>query len=91
MKFRHRLFVFSIPFLFFLTGVLTIKDYGTSWDEPIHFYRGQALLYYFLTGKKNFDPLPVVRAHLPKFVDEDKLGKEIVEKNNEGKYQIKLK
>src|SRR3989344_5537409 len=46
-----------IPFLFFFISLITLKDYGISWDEPLHFSRGQAYFHYYLTGKKNFDNL----------------------------------
>lgn len=44
-------YILLIPLLFFLVGFITLKDYGISWDEPIHFIRGQAYLNYFLTGE----------------------------------------
>ena len=47
-----------IFFLFFTAGILTLKDYGISWDEPIHYQRGQAYLWYFLTGQKDYKKLP---------------------------------
>lgn len=43
---------------FFLLAFLTIRDYGPSWDETIHFRRGQSYLHYFLTGEKNYNSLP---------------------------------
>lgn len=45
-------------FLFLTVGILTLKDYGISWDEPVHYQRGQAYLWYFLTGQKNYQKLP---------------------------------
>lgn len=44
--------------LFFLIGLITIGDYGISWDEPEHLRRGQAYLWYFLTGKLDYNDLP---------------------------------
>jgi len=44
--------------IFFVASFLTLRDYGISWDETIHFSRGQAYLYYFLTGKTNYNDLP---------------------------------
>lgn len=38
-------------FVFFLGALFTLNDYNVSWDETIHFRRGQAYLHYFLTGK----------------------------------------
>jgi len=54
------LFAALLSLIFFLAAFLTIKDYGISWDETIHFSRGQAYLYYFLTGKTNYNDLPDV-------------------------------
>lgn len=47
--------IFIIPLAFFLVVFSTLGDYGISWDEPIHFHRGQSYLYYILTGKTKFD------------------------------------
>ncbi len=46
--------------IYFLAALFTLKDYGISWDETIHFSRGQAFLYYFLTGKTNYQDLAKV-------------------------------
>ncbi len=46
-----------ISTLFFFFGVLTLSDYGISWDSPIHFRRGQAYLNFFLNGKKDYSNL----------------------------------
>ncbi len=43
--------------IFFIFGLLTLSDYGISWDEPNHFNRGQAYLWYFLTGSQNYSNL----------------------------------
>lgn len=53
-KFAISLILF---FLFFAVGLLTLKDYGISWDEPVHYQRGQAYLWYFLTGQKDYKKL----------------------------------
>lgn len=50
--------ILLIPVFFFIVSFLTLKDYGISWDETIHFRRGQAYLHYFLTGKTNYSNLP---------------------------------
>lgn len=52
---------------FFIIGVWTIPEYGINWDEPVHYLRGQALLRYFLTGKKDYIDLPKLRIHYDKF------------------------
>jgi len=46
--------IFGIPLVFFLVSLFTLKDYGISWDEPIHFIRGQAYLHYYLTGELTY-------------------------------------
>lgn len=48
----------SLSTAFFIVLLFTLKDYGPSWDETIHFRRGQAYLHFFLTGKKTYDDLP---------------------------------
>ena len=40
--------------VFFIVGVITVKEYSINWDEPIHFFRGQDILHFYLTGKKDF-------------------------------------
>src|SRR3989339_848755 len=53
---KLRLFsIITVPILFFVIALGTIYDYGISWDEPIHLQRGQAYLYYILTGKTVYD------------------------------------
>lgn len=56
--FKIPLVVFVIPLVFLLIKLVTISDYGISWDEPEHFYRGQAYLHYFKTGSTNYKNLP---------------------------------
>lgn len=48
---------FLLSLVFFLTSFATLKDYGISWDEPTHFKRGQAYLWYFLTGDNDYRKL----------------------------------
>lgn len=64
---------------FFVLGIATLKDYGINWDEPIHFSRGQAYLYYLTTGKTEYENLPpyVVRGKV--FDEEGKPTKEEAE------------
>lgn len=53
-------FVLALSFAsaFFIIAFATLKDYGVSWDEAIHFRRGQAYLHYFLTRETNYENLP---------------------------------
>lgn len=43
--------------IYFSILLLTLGDYNVSWDETIHFRRGQAYLHYFLTGRENYSDL----------------------------------
>lgn len=54
MKLKKLLLILLVPFIFLFFQLITIQDYGISWDEPIHFTRGQAYLHYFLTGERTY-------------------------------------
>ena len=47
----------GLAFIFFLVTFFTLWDYGPSWDETLHFSRGQVYLNFFLTGKKEYQNL----------------------------------
>ncbi|MFC1625832.1 ArnT family glycosyltransferase [Patescibacteria group bacterium] len=49
---------FFLATIFFIAGFITLKDYGVSWDEAVHFSRGQIYLNYFLTGEKEYNQQP---------------------------------
>ncbi len=51
------LFVFIIAIIYLIISILTLSDYGIIWDEPDHFYRGQAYLNYYLTGSEDYSNL----------------------------------
>lgn len=51
---KIRRLIFVVPILFLVVSLLTLRDYGISWDEPIHFFRGQAYFNYFRTGDINY-------------------------------------
>ena len=58
MKLKSFLLFSIISLLFFSASMLTMRNYGISWDEPTHFKRGQAYLRFFLTGERNYEKLP---------------------------------
>ena len=60
MKIKTYFLALVLTFIFFWVSLFTLSDYGISWDETIHFYRGQAYLHYFLTGEKTYAELPQV-------------------------------
>ncbi|KKU10914.1 MAG: hypothetical protein UX13_C0001G0005 [Candidatus Woesebacteria bacterium GW2011_GWB1_45_5] len=51
---RQKFILFLVPAVFFLVSIFTLKDYGISWDSPIHFRRGQSYLHYLTTGKMDY-------------------------------------
>ncbi|KKR81574.1 MAG: hypothetical protein UU73_C0001G0150 [Candidatus Daviesbacteria bacterium GW2011_GWA1_41_61] len=55
-----KLVSFMLAAIFFTVAFLTLLDYNISWDETIHFRRGQAYLHYFLTGDLDYHQLPSV-------------------------------
>lgn len=57
---------FLLWFLFLSIGIFTQSHYGSNWDEPTHFMRGQAYLHYFLTGKKDYSDLPNFKSYYQK-------------------------
>lgn len=57
-KYKSLFLALILSVVFFLILFLTLKDYGISWDETLHFRRGQAYLYYFLTRETTYQKLP---------------------------------
>lgn len=58
---KHRLgflFIFVVPLISLIIGILTLGQYGINWDEPYHYRRGQSFLHFLLTGRKTYDGLP---------------------------------
>lgn len=66
---RNTFFIASgFALLFFILTFATLRDYGTSWDETLHFSRGHAYINYFLTGTKEY---PDPRTHRRSFYQLD--------------------
>lgn len=61
-----RIFVygFILSLLFFVVGFVTLSDYGINWDEARHYYKGQAILHFFLTGQTSYKTLTTPRRSL---------------------------
>lgn len=53
---RKKLFVASVvvAFVYLTIGIWALPEYSINWDESVHFTRGQAILHYILTGKKDY-------------------------------------
>lgn len=60
---KQLLLALLVPVIYLVISLITIKDYGINWDEPVHFAKGQAALHFILTGKSNYLDLP---AYFPK-------------------------
>ncbi len=52
-------------FLVLLTGILCFRDYGINWDEPVHQWRGQAVLDYILKGDRRLIDSEIQRSYGP--------------------------
>ena len=57
-KYVQFLLILAIPTISLGIAIWSLDHYGTNWDEPYHYRRGQAFLHYFLTGKKTYEGLP---------------------------------
>ena len=55
MKRIYTTAAFVLIGVYFVVSIVTLPHYGVNWDETAHATRGQAYLYYFLTGKKQYD------------------------------------
>lgn len=64
MRVKKFIFSFLSILVIFLISVFLLKDYGVNWDEPTHFFRGQAFVHNFLTGRKDFKDLPKLKQKL---------------------------
>lgn len=62
MKNKRLLLLILVPALFFLASIATLKDYGINWDEPFHYFRGQAYFHYLITGKTDYKNLSARRS-----------------------------
>lgn len=49
-----RFITIGVAVLFFSLGLVTLPHYGTNWDATSHLMRGQAYLYYYLTGETDY-------------------------------------
>lgn len=62
-SFIKKIAVLTIPVAFFIVGIFTLKDYGINWDEPFHYFRGQAYFQYLTTGDTNYDNISGRRSY----------------------------
>ncbi len=94
---RIALLIFSV---FFIVNTWLLPHYGMNWDEPIHDFRGQAYLHYFLTGKKDYKDLPPFQKYYQKddtiFFDpidkeKNKIPKRSMNQDNQANFGFFLK
>lgn len=55
MNKMYRIIAGVVISLYFFISIITLQNYGVNWDESAHLTRGQAYLYFFLTGKEQYD------------------------------------
>ncbi len=69
---HSRLYIsFCIGIVFLALGIADLPNYGPNWDEPVHFGRGQAILHFFLTGKKDYSDLTPKQAFRRSYYQHD--------------------
>lgn len=61
----RKIITFFFLILLLLTGILCFRDYGINWDEPVHQWRGHALLDYLLKGKPRLMRSEIQRSYGP--------------------------
>src|SRR3989344_1012537 len=81
MHIKNFLFVLSPALIFLFIAISTLSHYGIIWDEPDHFYRGQAYLNYYLTGNSTYDNLKNARRS---YYQDDKYNAEYYLANDGG-------
>ena len=57
LKDKGGLLVLLFSVIVFLILLFTLKDYGINWDEPWHYFRGQAYFHYLTTGRTNYEDI----------------------------------
>lgn len=89
---KNKKFLVSILLgcIFFSIGLIVLPHYGPNWDEPLHFSRGQVILHYFLTGKKDYKDLKPYVKYVQKddtiFFSPQNLSKENVPTRSDYQY-----
>ncbi|OGE37252.1 hypothetical protein A3F00_02505 [Candidatus Daviesbacteria bacterium RIFCSPHIGHO2_12_FULL_37_11] len=57
---------FFSTIFFFIFGMGTLPDYGINWDAASHLSRGQAYLYYYLTGEEDYSNFNNLKLYIEK-------------------------
>lgn len=58
-----------VGLFFFILLFLGVKDYNIFWDARNHYFKGQAFVHFFLTGKKDYKDLPITKDYARYFRD----------------------
>lgn len=88
MKHSNLIISVCIGLLFLAFGVADLPNYGANWDEPVHFGRGQAIIHFFFTGKKDYTNLSATYDR-PSYYQHNYYTYTYFERNfDEGKYPI---
>lgn len=60
---------FLVALLYFALLFVGMKDYNIFWDARNHYFKGQAFVHFFLTGKTDYNNLPITNDYARYFRD----------------------
>ncbi len=66
---KLKLTAFFIGLVYFILLFVTMKDYNIFWDARNHYFKGQAFVNYFLSGRTNYKGLPITKDYLRYYRD----------------------
>lgn len=73
-----------IGLFYFIALLITMPDYNLVWDARNHYFKGQDFANFFLTGRKNYDGLPITkdyaryyRDYISKYAPDPNINKRI--------------
>lgn len=58
-----------VGIIYFILLFATMSDYNIFWDARNHYFKGQAFVHFFLTGKKDYKDLPITNDYARYFRD----------------------
>lgn len=64
-----KILAFLVGLLYFVLLFVGMKDYNIFWDARNHYFKGQAFVHFFLTGKTDYKGLPITNDYARYFRD----------------------
>lgn len=58
---NRKLIAFLVGIIYFVLLLSSMPDYNIFWDARNHYFKGQAFVQFFLTGKKDYEGLPITK------------------------------